>query len=142
MSWVDFKEQQYATSQPVFQPWKNLEPYKYYTEVFLCHTQIYVFANKYNIGPLRALSLYKLQRTLAEFTLYDDRVGDIVGLMRYSYLTTFDRLEAVDDLKLLVIQYAAYVIEGLAPNIKFQSLLKEPGLLARDLINQILERLY
>ena len=62
--------------------------------------------------------------------------------MRYSYLTTFDRLEAVDDLKLLVIQYSAYVIEGPAPNIKFQSLLKEPGSLARDLINQILERLY
>lgn len=142
MSWVDFKEQQYATSQPAFQPRKNLEPYKDYTEVFLCHARIYVFADKYDIGPLRGLSLHKLQRTLAKFTLYDDRVGNTVGLMQYSYFNTFDRSEAVDDLRSLVIQYTACLIEGLAPNVKFRSLLEEPGLLARNLINQMLGRLY
>ena len=54
-----------------FQPRKKRESCENYTEVFLCHTRLYIFANKYDVGPLKDLSLHKLQRTLTEFTWYD-----------------------------------------------------------------------
>jgi hypothetical protein len=40
-------------------------------------------------------------------------VGDVVNLPRYSYLNTPDRLGSIDDLRFLVIHYAACVVEDL-----------------------------
>ena len=87
------------------------------------------------------LSLHKLQRTLAGFTLHNERVRDIVDLMRYSYLHTADRSGSIDGLRLLVIHYAACVVEDLARSDGFQSLLQEAGSLAMDLVGQMLKRL-
>ena len=139
--WENFKSKAYATSKPAFQPRKNRESCEDYTEVFLCHARLYVFANKYNVGPLRELSLHKLQRTLAEFTLYEERIGDIVNLLRYSYVNTAGRSESVDDLRLLVVHYSACVVEDLSQSDEFQLLLEEVGSLARDLVKQMLQRL-
>ena len=38
-------------------------------------------------------------------------VGDIVKLMRYSYSNTVERSGSVDDLRLLGIHYAAYMVD-------------------------------
>ena len=139
--WDKFKNRYYAISVPDFQPRENRESCEDYTEVFLCHARLYVFAEKYDIGPLRLLSLHKLQRTLAGFTLYNERVRDIVDLMQYSDLHTADRSGSIDGLRLLVTHYAACVIEDLVRSDKFQSLLQEAGSLAWDLIGQMLKRL-
>lgn len=139
--WQAFKSKAHTTSGPDFQPQRNREPCENYTEVFLCHARLYVFADKYDIGPLRRLSLHKLQRTLVKFTLYDERVGDIVNLMRYSYSNTADCVGYIDDLRLLVVHYAACVVEDLAQSLGFQSLLEEAGSLARDLVEQMVSRL-
>ena len=140
-SWDNFKSQAYATSKLAFQPRKNRESCEDYAEVFLCHARLYVFADRYDIGPLRDLSLDKLQRTLAEFTLYPERIGDIVNLLRYSYSNTAGRSESVDGLRLLVVHYSACVVEDLSQSNEFQLLLEEVGSLARDLIEQMLQRL-
>ncbi|KAL8704224.1 MAG: hypothetical protein Q9201_002601 [Fulgogasparrea decipioides] len=139
--WNNFKSKVYTTSQPAFQPRKNLESCEEYTQVLLCHAQLYVFADKYDVGTLKMLSLHKLQRTLVEFTLYDERTGDIVDLLRYSYTNTVDRPEPIDELRLLVVHYAACIIEKLAWNTEFRLLLEQGGSLARDLIGQMVERL-
>ena len=139
--WYDFKSKKYATPKPAFRPRKNRESCEDYTEVFLCHARLYVFADKYDIGPLKDLSLHKLQQTLAVFTLYGERVGDIVELMRYSYEHTADLLEPIDELRLLVIHYAGCVVEDLARSVEFRSLLEEAGSLAGDLFDQMLKRL-
>jgi hypothetical protein len=139
--WDNSKNEVDSTSKPGFQPRKNRESCEGYTEVFLCHARLYVFADKYDIGPLKDLSLYKLRRTLAEFTLFDKRVGDIINLMRYSYLNTANLAESVDSLRLLIIHYAECVVEDMAGNDGFRSLLKESGSLARDLVEQMLKRL-
>jgi hypothetical protein len=68
-----------------------------------------------------------LQRTLAEFTLYDERIGDIINLLRYSYSNTTDRSESIDDLRLLVVHYSACVVEDLSRSNEFQLLLEEVG---------------
>ena len=66
----------------------NKGPDEYYTEVFLCHARMYVFAEKYDIQDLRKLALQKLQHQLAIHTLYIERVGEIMALLRYVYANT------------------------------------------------------
>ena len=67
-SWNNFKSKVYATSKPAFQPRKNRESCEDYTQVFLCHARLYVFADKYDIDPLRALSVHKLQLSRSDIT--------------------------------------------------------------------------
>jgi len=112
-----------------------------YIEVFFSHARLHVFADKYDVGSLKDLSLHKLQRTLSEFTLYNERIEDIVNLLRYSYSNTTGRLESVNGLRLLVVYYSACVVEDLSQSKEFQLLLQEVGLLARDLVEQMLQRL-
>ena len=139
--WNDFKSKAYAISEPAFQPRKNRESCEDYTEVFLSHARLYVFADKYDIAPLRDLSLHRLQQTLAMFTPYASRVGDIVDLLRYSYLNTADASGLIDDLRSLVVHYAACMVEDLARSVNFRSLLEEAGSFSGDLFDQMLKRL-
>ena len=139
--WNNFKNEVYTISLSDFEPRRNQKPCEDYTKVFLCHAHVYTFAEKYNIDPLRRLSLHKLQRTLAAFTLYGERVDDVVNLMRYSYSNTPDRLDSIDDLRLLVVRYVACAVEDLAQSAEFQSLLGDAGSLATDLITEMLKRL-
>ena len=139
--WDNFISISYAISAPSIQPRKLQESCEDYTEVFLCHVQLYVFAEKYDIDPLRRLSLHKLQRTLAGYTLYDERVGDVVELIRYSYSNTTDHSGHTDDLRSLVTHYAACMIEDLARRAEFRSLLQEAGSFAGDLVVRMLDRL-
>ncbi len=82
-----------------------------------------------------------LQRTLIEFTLYDERIENIINLLRYSYSNTTDRSESIDDLRLLVVHYFTCVVENLSRSNEFQLLLKKVDSFARDLVKQMLERL-
>jgi hypothetical protein len=139
--WREFEGRSYSTPLPLFQPRKNQESCEDYTEVFLSHARLYAFAEKYDIAPLCQLSLHKLHRTLTEFKLYDDRRGDIIELMRYTYLNTPDLSESMDPLRSLVIHYAAYVVEKLAKSDDFQTMLEELGQLGRDLVLWMLKRI-
>ncbi|KAG9660756.1 hypothetical protein KCU64_g2997, partial [Aureobasidium melanogenum] len=86
-----------------FRPRRNLEPYEDYREVFLCHAQLYVFADKYDIQPLAKLSLSKLGHTLADFNVFEERREDIVELLQYCYANTAERVGTKDSLRVLVI---------------------------------------
>jgi len=139
--WREFKERSYYTPIPLSQPQKSQKSCEDYTEVFLCHARLYIFAEKYDIAHLCQLSLQKLHRTLTEFTLYDDCRRSIIEPMRYTYLNTPDLSESIDPLRSLVIHYAAYVVEKLAKSDDFQALLEELGQVGRDLVLKILERI-
>ncbi|CAF9930212.1 MAG: hypothetical protein ALECFALPRED_004550 [Alectoria fallacina] len=65
-----------------------MHPQENYTEVFLSHARLYVFAEKYDIQPLKKLSRQKLQHTLAIYTLYPERVGDITTLLKWDCIRT------------------------------------------------------
>ena len=78
---------------------------------------------------------------MVEFTLYHERVEDIIELMRYSYSNTTDLPDSIDDLRLLIMHYAACVIEVLEQPSDFRLLLEESGPLTRDLVKQMLRRL-
>ena len=139
--WDKFKGRYSDRLIPNFKPRRNREECEDYTEVFLGHARLYVFAEKYDINRLKELSLHKLQCTLAEFTIYSQRVGDIIDLMKYTYLNTPERSESSDSLRSLVTHYAACVVEDLAQNTQFQQLVEEMGPLGRDIIGQLLDRL-
>ena len=139
--WKVFQHRANAVSTPRFHPRKNLKSCEDYTDVFLCHARLYVFAEKYDIGPLRKISLNKLHQTLCVFTLYKVRVGDIVTLLQYSYANTAHRSPTDDPLRSLVILYAACVVEDLVPSSDFKALLEEPGELASDLVLNMINRL-
>lgn len=127
--------------RPSFHPRTNCESCEDYTEVFLCHARLYVFAEKYDIAPLKKLSVNRLHQTLSVFTLYKERVGDIVDLMQYSYANTVHRSSFDDPLRSLVIHYAASVVENLVQSSRFKALLEEPGELASDLVVKMIDRL-
>ncbi|KAK2759337.1 hypothetical protein FQN54_002815 [Arachnomyces sp. PD_36] len=140
--WDTFVTGRYGLSGSDFNPRANTESCEEYTQVFLCHAQLYVFADKYDISSLRELSLYKLHQTLIAFSLYPQRVGDIVELIRYTYANTGDGSQEQDQLRKLVIHYAACAIEDLARDEDFKCLLeKRDDSLSHDIITQMLSRL-
>lgn len=139
--WDEFESKMYVPAPPPFKPRKNRDATEDYTDIFLCHARLYVFAEKYDIAPLKRLALYKLQRTLVDFTLYPERVADVVELIKYSYTNTADMVGTPDDLRVLVIRYTGYVVEDLAQNPQFTALLEEVSQVGRDLMRQMLKRL-
>lgn len=155
--WWEFKSKVYAVWQadhPAyhFSARPNRESREDYTPVFLCHAQLYVFADQYGIRPLRVLALYKLHRTLVTFTPYRERVGDIVELVRYTYANTKPTVLETDSsgvvhgpppdpLKDLVTRYVVCVVEDLAGHAEFDALLEEGGPFASYLVERMVKRL-
>lgn len=116
----------------------NRCPSKDYQEILLSHARIYVFADKYDIGALVALSLHKLWGTLARFTLCEGRPKDIINLMRYVYLNTCN---GVNELQKLIIQYAACKVELLYEDEEFSMLVEGFPRMGSDLCKEMLKRL-
>ena len=109
-----------------------------YTPIFLGHARLYVFADKYDIIPLKALVLAKLHDTLCKFSLYEARFGDILELVRYVYENTPSRTPR-DSLRELVTHYVAYEAKKLAASEQGLDLVEENGSFARDLLSMVLE---
>lgn len=116
---------------------KVQEPCEDYTEVFLCHARLYVLAEKYDIEPPRRLTKQKLHQTLISFTLYKERVGDIVALLRYTYANTPDRDHATDELRELVMKYIVCKYDKMAPSEEFLDLMEEGGACVRDCLSML-----
>ncbi len=104
-----------------------------FTEVFLCHARLYVFAEKYDIQPLKALAINQLNGTLALFTLYNKCIGDIVSLVRYAYLNTANLDDGAEQLRVMLMQYIGTEMEILIKADEFTKLLEEErGSLLQD----------
>ena len=115
----------------------NTEPCEDYTEVFLCHARLYVFADKHHIEPLRKLAKHKLQRTLIAFNLYTERIADVVELIRYVYENTPPRGHTRDELRELVMRYVVCQYDKLALSEDFLNLMEEGGACVRDCFSML-----
>lgn len=116
-----------------------------YEAVFLCHAQLYVFAEEFLIEDLRLLALDELHASLAKFTLYRERTGDIVSLLRYAYAKTSYRIDQEGLLSLLA-DYIAIEMDTLVKDVEFGNLLVENanrhgGALLADFLNMVSKRL-
>ena len=110
-----------------------------YTPVFLGHAQLYVFAEKWDIKPLKALVLHKLHATLCKYKPYEARYGDIIELIRYTYEHTPCR-KRMDPLRELVTQYVAHEQTQIAGSEPCLALIENGGPFARDLVSIMLEK--
>ncbi|EME77597.1 uncharacterized protein MYCFIDRAFT_72577 [Pseudocercospora fijiensis CIRAD86] len=127
--------------QPSCEPRPNKEPCEEYTDVFLSHAKLYVFADTYDIAGLRALSLHKLHKTLACFTLYDQRVEDVAVLFQYTYNNTAEREGTLDPLRKLVVSYVCCHIEKILVCDTFRATLKGENSAAVDVLEKVRARL-
>jgi hypothetical protein len=141
----DFQRRYYPVSISTFQPHRNSGEDEDYTNIFLCHSRIYVFAEKYDIASLRTLALYKLHQMLKAFKLHGKWIGDIVSLIKYSYNNDNTRDnevgQEVDSLRKLVVHYVACVFEIVARDHSFLALMEEGGPFVRDLMSMLLKRM-
>ncbi len=113
-----------------------------YTEVFLSHAHLYVFAEKYDIQPLKTLALEELHNTLALYTLYRRRTGDIVALLRYVYGNTVVPERGGEDLRTLLRDYVGYEMSVLMKDEEFKNLMiEEGGSLLGDFIEMVAKRI-
>ncbi|KAI4232082.1 MAG: hypothetical protein L6R40_007515 [Gallowayella cf. fulva] len=113
-----------------------------YTEVFLSHARLYVFADKYDIQPLKTLALEELHDTLATYTLYRGRIGDILALLRYVYANTGRSARGGEDLRMLLRDYLGYEMNVLMEDGEFSVLMIEDGgPLLEDFIEMVAKRI-
>ena len=126
-SFIKRKEtvRKYSISLP--QPRENQAPNENYREVFLSHARLYVFAEKYDIQPLKALALEELQAMLGIFNLHIERTGDIIALLRYVYENTCESAEGVENMRTLMTHYVGYEMDTLMKDDNFRDLMIEDG---------------
>ncbi len=138
-AWLEFQIlSPEESSTPVgLKAYVNSEPGEDYTEVFLCHARLYVFAEKYDIEPLRRLSKHNMHRLLSDFHLYTERVGDIVALLRYVYGNTPHRAHTRDELRELVMKYIVCQYDKMAPSEEFLDLMEEGRACVRDCLSML-----
>jgi len=96
-----------------------------YTEVFLSHARLYVFAEKYDIQALRTLALEELHHILTLYTLYRCRTGDIIALLRYVYANTRMPEAGDEELRILMRDYMGHEMSVLMQDEEFKDLMIE-----------------
>jgi hypothetical protein len=111
------------------------------TEPLLSHNSLYVFAEKWGIDSLKALTLFKLHQTLCIFPLDESNAPNIVELARSGYSGTPDLESGIDELRALIGQYIAANVEVMLRNTAFTELVEEGGAFARDLIKFMVPRI-
>jgi hypothetical protein len=114
-----------------FEPKPNSAVGQNFTPVLLAHARLYCFAHLRLITPLIALTLDKLHKTLMNFKLYKERVGDIIELARYAY-SNLDLPERSDDgtmndLRTLVVEYIVCEIDTIGKCDEFVQYMEEGG---------------
>ena len=126
-AFVSRKETVRKTSISLPQPRRNQKRNENYTEVFLSHARLYVFAEKYDIQPLKTLALEELQAVLGIFDLYTERTGDIIALIRYVYANTGEPVAGVEDIRTVLMLYFGYEMDILVKDDDFRDLMIEDG---------------
>ena len=123
------------------EPRANISKNEDYTDVFLSHAKVYVFAKMYQIPVLKTLALEELRASLAVFHLYDERVGDIVALLRYVYAEAPPSSNPNVGWRLLQ-HYIATELETLIRDKGFlQLIIEDGGPLLQDVMTVVSRRL-
>ena len=120
----------------------NVNPSEDFTEHFLSHARLYVFAEKYDIQPLKILALECLQDQLGRFELFKERTGDIVTLLDYVYRNTGESTPGLEDLRTLMRHYVGYEMVTLMKDKDFRTVMfeDETGGLLADFMSMVAKR--
>lgn len=107
-----------------------------YTNTFLSHVRLFIFAECYGITALMTHSLNELHGTLEKFTLHKERVDDVVALVDYCYENS-----APEPLRDLVTLYAACKIDKLWKSEQFSALVEAHSELSMALLGLMVNEL-
>ena len=123
-------------------PRKNREASEDYTNILLCHAQLYVFADAQDIQALKLLALDELHAVLAVFELHPERTGDIVELLRYVYAHTTTPSEGEEPLRKVVSDYMAFEMDVLMKDEYFaKSMFQDGGDMLCDFMSSVTKRI-
>lgn len=111
-----------------------------YADVFLCHAQLYIFADKWGVSTLENVCLLKLKQSLQRFAIYRSRRRDLYRLVEYCYSSTRED-DKGNHLTSLVAHYISCVVEHLVDDVEFQGLLQKYVGFSRDLVLRMASRL-
>ena len=123
-------------------PRKNLNASENYTDVFLCHVQLYVFAEKYDIQQLKSLAFEELYAILAIFDLHVQRAGDIGALFRNAYRNIQRSPTDREPLLGMLKDYLGFEMDTLMLDESFKEIVKEDiNDMLEDYMMQVMMRL-
>ncbi|KAM0451803.1 hypothetical protein ACHAPV_006004 [Trichoderma viride] len=112
-----------------------------YTDVFLHHAQMYVFADYYGIEPLQILAVQKLHRALTSLNLVAKSHHEVTRLARYTFEHTVEEEGQDDRLRTLVCLYVACKVKELWEDLEFRNVTKMFPEFATGIITSMLDRL-
>jgi hypothetical protein len=117
-----------------YKPVRNKSSNEDYTPVFLGHARLYVLADKYGVDALKTLVLHKIHETLLKFTLYPNRIGDVIELVKFAYSDdkTMDIKGTPDKLRAMVVHYIVSEIDLITGAREFLELLEDGGPFVKD----------
>lgn len=103
----------------------------------IIHARIYILADYHGIAALQTLALCKLRRILVQCNLFQDSIGAIVELARYTYRhTPVDRNNGP---RSMISMYVACKAEELWETRDFRSLIRTVGDFVVDLVKDMLD---
>ena len=108
-------------------PRPNLNATEDYTNVFLSHARVYVFADQYDVQGLKSSALKELHLALAHYILHPERTGDIIALIHYVYSNTGESVFGVEDLRSVLKEYMSCEMDTLMQDSAFKELMFEDG---------------
>lgn len=109
----------------ILRPRPNASSSEDYTEVFLSHARVYVFAEKFDIQPLKRLALKILHETLIIFSLHPQRVNDIVALIEFVYNETCVPVKGSEPMRDMLKHLMSVYTPVLSEEKGFRDLLEE-----------------
>ncbi|OAR05959.1 hypothetical protein LLEC1_01413 [Akanthomyces lecanii] len=114
----------------------NKDSKREYRGVFLSHARVHMMADYYDMPTLAQLALHKLHRILCQFTLHNERICDVVALLRYCYEEDERPL-----LRELVSAYAACHAKRLWTSHEFRELFAAHGELSHAVMGNIMAKI-
>jgi hypothetical protein len=138
--WQDFAERYSSNTGRYYNPRHNGED-EDYTDVFLSHARMAVFADYHGISGLETLALKKLTSILASMMVFETRVGDIAHLVSYVYENTIQLSNSPCGLRELVSRYSACQMEAFWQSAEFKKVFETYSDFSKDLTDQLLKRL-
>ncbi|KAM5348380.1 hypothetical protein ACJ41O_008204 [Fusarium nematophilum] len=108
-----------------------------YRPVFLSHARLYILADKYGVEDLRKLALYRLHGTLFHFTVYWQRVPDLVALAQ----EIFDNTVESDEARNVIVDYLTCFIEHIRGSPELSEMLRKGGDFAAALVDRMAARM-
>ncbi|KAI9673843.1 MAG: hypothetical protein M1829_003961 [Trizodia sp. TS-e1964] len=116
----------------------NTNPWSDYTNHFLSHAELCVFAIEWEVPALFIFALEKLHRSLISFMVHRERVGDIIKLVDYVYQKTESKGQG-GCLRSMVSRYMLARSKDFLLTEEYMGLLDRGGDLVKDLLKDLFQ---